>query len=552
MNKTFLKRLSCLIGMLVIFAGTTFESQQVQGAFRGGGGGGFRGGGGFGGGGGFHPGGFGGGGMPNFGAMHSNFGGGSVIHHDFSPPMGGGGFERPNIPQNVGPRNFAPGNIGRNIPGETRNLPGNIDRNIPGETRNLPGNIDRNIPGETRKLPGNIDRNIPGETRDLPGNIGRNIPGETRHIGPDQRADHNIVDRDNVFRRGDTNIVNRDGPDWKSWNNFHPTQINNTVINKANINHQTINDVRNNFNHSFNRNDFWTDKWFDNHPNAWRPGWGPGPHPGPGPWPGPGPHPGPPIPPPAWWGRPTWDHAWGWFAAGFFTGAVVDAALQPIPYVYGSNIVYDGEMVYVNSVPYVSADEYYEQAVELAAMGAPTAVESQPSATNITINNAGSSSESTQATTEQPKESGPIALEQGGASLKDDAKSTKIAGQEPTEWLPMGTFAVVADGNQKRSSRVLQLATSKDGQVRGNFVNQETDKATELYGAVDPKTQRVAFTTPEHEGIVAECGLWNLTQDTVPMLVHLSKDHTEERTLIRLTDGKEADAKADSKADDKK
>jgi hypothetical protein len=48
---------------------------------------------------------------------------------------------------------------------------------------------------------------------------------------------------------------------------------------------------------------------------------------------------------------------------------------------------------------------------------------------------------------------------------------------------------------------------------------------------------------PAGEGktLVAECGLWNLTQDTVPMLVHLDKDRTEQRTLVRLTEPEEGE-----------
>ena len=103
------------------------------------------------------------------------------------------------------------------------------------------------------------------------------------------------------------------------------------------------------------------------------------------------------------------------------------------------------------------------------------------------------------------------------------------------EWLPMGTFAVVADGNQRESQRILQLATSRTGRIRGNLVDTKNDKAIELYGAVDPETQRVAFKLKGNDHVVAESGLWNLTQETVPILVHANQDRTEERTLVRLS-----------------
>lgn len=179
---------------------------------------------------------------------------------------------------------------------------------------------------------------------------------------------------------------------------------------------------------------------------------------------------------------------------------MTDAVVQPVPYYYGSNIVYEGETVYINGVPYVSADEYYRQAQELAEAEATNARKAETETVAET-------------STEAPE----------------------------SDWLPMGTFAIVADNKQSESKRILQLATNKRGQVRGNIVDVESNKATELYGNIDSKTQRVAFKVRGHDDVVAECGLWNLTQETVPLLVHLDKNRTEERTLVRLHEDEKAE-----------
>ena len=55
-----------------------------------------------------------------------------------------------------------------------------------------------------------------------------------------------------------------------------------------------------------------------------------------------------------------------------------------------------------------------------------------------------------------------------------------------------------------------------------------------LVGAVDKKTQRVAVKMEGNDSVVSETGLYNLTNDEVPVLVHISADRQEGRTLIRL------------------
>ncbi len=92
---------------------------------------------------------------------------------------------------------------------------------------------------------------------------------------------------------------------------------------------------------------------------------------------------------------------------------------------------------------------------------------------------------------------------------------------------------MVTEG-QTKADKVLQLAVNKEGVVRGNFHDTLTDKVTPVAGAVDKESQRVAFRPADAQTPVAECGLWNLTQDTLDLLVHLDKDRVETRALVRL------------------
>jgi hypothetical protein len=269
----------------------------------------------------------------------------------------------------------------------------------------------------------------------------------------------------------------------------------------------TIQQVRRHFTGYYH---YWTPDWYLRHPHAWYPYW---------------------IPAYRWWYHPSWYDTWGWFGAGFFTGVVANEILTPYPYYYGNNIVYRNGFVYVNGVPYVSAAEYYRQAAELAQSA------------NIIIK------ETVHEIKEQPAV--PILAPVLPDEETNDKANNKVSNNETEavqqtvlkpvdggsekDWFPMGTFTVLdATGNEKKG-HILQLAANKNGQIRGNYFNEETGKIRQMVGAVDPKSQRVALRFSDEEKTVLECGLWNLTQDSVPLLVHYDEKDSEQLTLIRLT-----------------
>jgi hypothetical protein len=197
---------------------------------------------------------------------------------------------------------------------------------------------------------------------------------------------------------------------------------------------------------------------------------------------------------PGWYRR----YPGAWFAAGWVAGSAWTAATwggcasyvgYPVAttayvYDYGNNITYQDGTVYYDDQPYVSEQQYAEQASQIADTGAQT----QPAA---------------------------------------DEK-----------WQPLGVFAMVKDA-ETTSNDIFQLAMNKDGVVRGNYYNAVSDATTPVTGALDKKSQRVAWTIGDKKTPVYEAGLYNLTQEQTTMLVHFDKDHTEQYRLFRVEQPKE-------------
>jgi hypothetical protein len=202
--------------------------------------------------------------------------------------------------------------------------------------------------------------------------------------------------------------------------------------------------VRGNFNHygSFNGN------WWRQYPNAWRAA--------------------------AWTTAGVWGAAaWG-SCATFF-----DYPAEPVYYDYGSNVVYEGDTVYVNGDSVGTTEQYAQQAITFADTG-----------------------------------------KQAEAS-KDE------------EWLTLGVFAMV-QGEGTDSNDLFQLAVNKAGTIRGNYYNGLADTTLPVYGSVDKKTQRAAWTVGDRKEPIYEVGVANLTRAETAMLVHFGKDRTQQWTLIRM------------------
>jgi hypothetical protein len=194
-----------------------------------------------------------------------------------------------------------------------------------------------------------------------------------------------------------------------------------------------------------------------------------------------------------WWAQ----HPVAWRAAAWTTAAAVWAVAgwgsvssecgypeEPVIYDYGSDLVYENDQVYYQGEQVATAEEYAEQATQFANQG----------------------------------------------------QEAKVSEKE--EWISLGVFAMI-QGDEKDSNNLFQFAINKDGILRGNYYNGLTDEATPIYGSVDKKSQRAAWTVGNRKEPVYETGIGNLTEPETSMLVHFGPNRTQQWTLIRLEQKKE-------------
>lgn len=151
----------------------------------------------------------------------------------------------------------------------------------------------------------------------------------------------------------------------------------------------------------------------------------------------------------------------------------------PVYYDYGNTIVYQNNSVIVNGETKATAEDYAAQATTIA---------------------------------------------QNGRAAQPPAQA---------EWHSLGVFAIV-QGDEKTSNNIFQLAVDGSGTIRGNYCDAIMDTTTPVYGSVDKLTQRAAWSTGDNKETVFETGIYNLTKDETPVLVHFGKDRTQQWMLVRL------------------
>jgi hypothetical protein len=182
---------------------------------------------------------------------------------------------------------------------------------------------------------------------------------------------------------------------------------------------------------------------------------------------------------PAGWYQPNLAQgAWAWSTWSTVGPWLGYADAAPIFYNYGDNFIYDGDNVFYRGEPLGSTANYYGQMSKLAGSGP------------------------------QPETAA-------------------------TDWLPLGVFGLARIG-QPESSLVFQLAVNKAGTLRGNCSQPDETFVGMVKGAVDTDKQQVAWTVGDDPQTVYETGLYNLTKDEAPALVHRGADKTEQWLLIRI------------------
>ncbi len=180
------------------------------------------------------------------------------------------------------------------------------------------------------------------------------------------------------------------------------------------------------------------------------------------------------------WRAARWTAATVWVPATWATvSTYCSYPTTPIYYDYGSTVVYQDNSVYINGEPAATAEQYAQQAEQIAVTG----------------------------------------------------QQAKVDDNE--QWQPLGVFAMV-QGEEQTSYHIFQLAVNKQGIIRGNYFNALTDTTEPISGSVDSKTQRAAWTIENKKYPVYEAGIANLTKEETTMLVHFSEDNTQQMTLVRL------------------
>jgi hypothetical protein len=184
---------------------------------------------------------------------------------------------------------------------------------------------------------------------------------------------------------------------------------------------------------------------------------------------------------PGSWIAPGWVASSAWLATPYAAVASYCSmpAESPPDYDYGSTVVYQNNNVYVNGQDSGTVEQYAQQATDLATQG------------------------------------------QAPVPTQTD------------EWKALGVFALV-QGDETTSNNIFQLAVNKDGTIRGNYYDGLQDTNTEVFGSVDKKTQRAAWTIGKKKDRVFEAGVYNLTQPQCPCLLHLSTKSTSQMMLVRV------------------
>lgn len=193
-----------------------------------------------------------------------------------------------------------------------------------------------------------------------------------------------------------------------------------------------------------------------------------------------------------WWNRHSnawsaygWGKSWSaygtvtWSSYSDYCGYSRGYYYPPIYYDYGTTVVYQGDRVYVNGDSVGTQEQYTREATVIADRG------------------------------------------------------RRAEAGEQEEWLPLGVFVMI-QGEQVNGNDLFQLAVNKAGVIRGNYYNTITDTALPVYGSVDHKTQRAAWTIGERQEPVFEAGVANLTKSQTTMLVHFRDGRTQQWILVRI------------------
>lgn len=113
----------------------------------------------------------------------------------------------------------------------------------------------------------------------------------------------------------------------------------------------------------------------------------------------------------------------------------------------------------------------------------------------------------------------------------ENAEASDTAGED---WLPLGVFAVAAEGESIEAPVMfVQLAIRNDGVIAGTYQNKATGETAAVEGMVDQESQRAAWAFSGRSSPIVETGIQNLTMNETQILVHFA-DRTETYLMVRV------------------
>lgn len=193
-----------------------------------------------------------------------------------------------------------------------------------------------------------------------------------------------------------------------------------------------------------------------------------------------------------WWEDCNWrDHHvrvsnpwWWWQPARWSTVNVfLDAGWnEPVLYDYGTDVIYNDDLVYVRGEAIGTPVEYSRRVIELANP-APEVIAEAPVV--------------------------------------------------ETEWTPLGVWALVQE-NQGDAVMFFQLSVNKSGLISGAYSNVLTGESQPIEGQVDRATQRAAWHVGEQTEKVFEAGMANLTENQASCMVHFAPGEMQNWLLVRM------------------
>lgn len=106
----------------------------------------------------------------------------------------------------------------------------------------------------------------------------------------------------------------------------------------------------------------------------------------------------------------------------------------------------------------------------------------------------------------------------------------------PGSWLPLGTFAIgSSDALIDSTNSFYQLALGRDGSIAGSYFNAATNQLHPIEGMVDRETQQAAWRVTDNAfSPIVTTGLYNLTQNAVPVTVYFAPDTVQNWLMVRI------------------